>query len=158
LSSPSSPCGYATAVGGIAVAKCEPPSVDLLRSTQLPGRGGYSSEPTRLIMGNSALPTRGSPLTGQTYLPRNQHCFCFRFSLFTVQLYIPIQSTVLGFDDRQFNIQCRRSIIAQQSFGRQLTHTDGYASRPPIYIYREQRNICRRYCPCTPQKLSTMTS
>jgi hypothetical protein len=44
---------------------CEPPSVDLLRSTPAPGRDGYSSELTRLIMGNSALPTRGSPLTVQ---------------------------------------------------------------------------------------------
>jgi hypothetical protein len=124
--------------------------VDLLRSTPAPGRDGYSSEPTRLIMGNSALPTRGSPLTDQPILLHNQ--LCFRFSLFYCnKLYVPIHSTVLSFGDNQFNVQRRRSTIVQQSFGRQPTRTDRYA-----YIYREQRNICRCYCPRTLLKLSTL--
>jgi hypothetical protein len=87
-------------------------------------------------MGNSALPTRGSPLTVQPiYYTTNSASSSSPF--YCNKLYIPIHSTVLGFGDNQFNVQRRRSTIVQQSFGRQPTHTD----HTPIYISRTAKHL-----------------
>jgi hypothetical protein len=128
--------------------------VDLLRSTQLLVETAVAQRSTRLIMGNSALPTRGSPLTGQPIYHATNTVSASSFHSL-LQLIVHT-NTINGARLRRQTIQHSTPSFSSHSADNRHTPTDMPADR--LYIYREQRNICRRYCPCTSQKLSTMTA